>query len=321
MADEDNRAPIAPALRSLFGHTSQGEPLSNNRAPADDLAPWIARVYATDVEADPRETFSCGIFSDTPIFRVIIRGKWTAETIYGTGRYANTAVYCGPQTRRMPISVQGSFAVVGIALKPGAVEAIGGPPVAETLDRMVSFDEIYGARPWGKSETLIKWLDPEGSPERWLKIAEELFRQLIRWSRAKKPDPIVAAFDKAAFADPNLSISEFSREHDISVRQVERVIKSAFGLTPKLVLRRARALDMAAHLRGVADDEEAEVIALRFYDQSHMIREFVHYFGMTPKQFARSPQPLMTLTLEARQSRRLEVLGRNHPGTLPPWRR
>jgi hypothetical protein len=28
----------------------------------------------------------------------------------------------------------------------------------------------------------------------------------------------------------------------------------------------------------------------------------------------------MTLTLEARQSRRLEVLGRAMPGEVPPWR-
>ena len=78
---------------------------------------------------------------------------------------------------------------------------------------------------------------------------------------------------------------------------------------------------MAAHLRGVADDAEAADMALRFYDQSHLNREFVKFFGMTPAQFARTPQPFLTLTLEARQSRRLEVLGRNHPGMLPPWRR
>ena len=51
-----------------------------------------------------------------------------------------------------------------------------------------------------------------------------------------------------------------------------------------------------------------------------MIREFKAFFGMTPRQFAVTPQPFMTLTLEARQSRRLEVLGRALPGEVPPWR-
>jgi hypothetical protein len=85
------------------------------------------------------------------------------------------------------------------------------------------------------------------------------------------------------------------------------------------VLRRARALDMASHLRGVADEAEAETLALRYYDQSHLIREFTAMFGMSPRQFINTPQPLMTLSLENRQSRRLEMSERIAPGGLRPW--
>ena len=321
MASQEDRAVGQGALRTTLGRSRGGDPLSFNRAPAEDLSPWIARVYATNIEADPGQLIECGLVADTPVLRVLFSGDWTAQTRDGVGRYRRSALFFGPQTRRMPVSVTGSFATIGVALKPGAVAALRGPAVADTLDRIIMFDHIYGAHPWGNSDRLIRWLDDRRSPDRWLTIAEKLFRRLVEYTGGKRPDPIVEAFDKAAFADPNLSLADFAREHDIERRRLERMIKKAFGQSPGQVLRRARALDIAANLRGVADSAEAEEIALRYYDQSHLIREFSTFFGMTPKQFARTPQPLMTLTLEARQARRLEVLGRRSPGDDLPWRR
>jgi AraC-like DNA-binding protein len=96
-------------------------------------------------------------------------------------------------------------------------------------------------------------------------------------------------------------------------------VRRDFGMPPKQVLRRARALDMASSLRGVADQAEAEELHLRYYDQSHLIREFTQLFGMSPRQFIASPQPLLTLTLESRQARRLELMERVAPGGIRPW--
>jgi AraC-like DNA-binding protein len=322
MASEGNQREITPAMRSALGHTRDGAPLSNNRAPESELSPWIARIWATKVETEPDQTIACGMFADTPVLRVLFSGDWTAETIYGLGRYGKSALFFGPQTKRMPITVSGNFATLSVALKPGAVETLGGPPIAHTLDRIIRFDDIFADhRWWGSSEQLVEWLDPAGPPERWLRVAEKLFRQFLDLKNCPKPNPVVEAFDIAAFANPNFNIGEFAEENAIERRTLERLIKRAYGLTPKQVLRRARVMDMAANLLGVGDNAESEELALRYYDQSHMIREFSSYFGVTPKQFASTPQPLMTLTLEARQSRRLEVLGRKAPGVVPPWRK
>lgn len=236
----------------------------------------------------------------------------------GFGRYGPSALLFGAQTQRMAVSVSGSFATIGVALKPGALAALKGPRAEDTLDRIILYDHIYGHEQWGTSRQMIEWFDPAGPVERWLKVAETLVRQLIERTGAKPPNPVIEAFDKAVFADPNLNLAEFAEEHAIERRRLERQIKRAYGQSATQVLRRARALDIASHLLGVADDSEAEEAALKFFDQSHMIREFRHFFGTTPRQFARTPQPFMTLTLEARQSRRMEVLGRAMPNY--PWR-
>lgn len=321
MGYEGNQSEITPSLRSALGHTRAGAPLSNNRAPETDLSPWIARLWATKVEQQPDQKIACGMFADTPVLRILLRGSWTAETLYGVGRYECAALFFGPQTKRMPVAVKGNFATISIALKPGAVEALGGPALTDTLNRIIRFEDIYGDLWWGNSEQLIEWLNPKSPPERWLRVSEKLFGQLIDFTGCPEPNPIIEMFDIAAFSNPNMSIGDFASENGIGRRTLERLIKRAYGMPPRQVLRRARILDIAANLLGVADEAEAEELALRYYDQSHMIREFSSYFGMTPKQFINNPQPLMTLTLEARQSRRLEVLGRNLPGETPPWRK
>jgi AraC-like DNA-binding protein len=136
---------------------------------------------------------------------------------------------------------------------------------------------------------------------------------------ASEPDPLTVAFETLAFVDPNASITDFAEECGVDLRRLERIVRRDFGLTPKQVLRRARALDMASHLRGVADSAEAEELMLRYYDQSHLIRDFTKLFGMSPRQFVVTPQPILTQALESRQARRLEFLRRVAPGELRPW--
>ncbi len=309
-----------PHLRSAAGYSRGGEPLSFNRAPAEELSPWVARVYATQVDLDPGTTIQCGLISDTPVLRVLFGGEWTARTRDGVGRYGSSALLFGPQTKRMEVSVRGSFGTVGVWIKPGAMAALNGPDVAEILDRIILYDHIYADRDWGSSEELLEWFGTQGPPDRWMRVAEKLVAQLIDLLGRHEPDPLIEEFDRAVFADPNLVIGDFALQHAVERRTLERMIKRAYGQTATQVLRRARALDIASHLLGVADDAEAEEAALKFCDQSHMIREFKAFFGITPRQFATTPQPFMTITLEARQARRLEVLGRMEPGMPAPWR-
>jgi AraC-like DNA-binding protein len=157
------------------------------------------------------------------------------------------------------------------------------------------------------------------SPEDWCAAMEDTMRRQIARTGASEPDPVTTCVEAAAFTNPEITVAHLAQQCGTELRKLERLVRRDFGMPPKQVLRRARALDMASHLRGVADHEEAEALALRYYDQSHLIREFTALFGMSPRQFVDSPQPLMTLSLETRQARRLEMLSRIAPGDIKPW--
>ncbi len=309
-----SRPAVDRAIASAGAATRDGQPISYSRAPAADLAPWIGRLYVTIVDAPSDYQLACGILNDTAMLRIQLRGSWTAETADGPMQMDRAALFFGPNTRRMPITVTGSFTSVGLSIRPGACTALGVPSIDVLCDRIAPLETI------GLSSA--RWMSlfaEDASPEEWCMAMEADLRRLIAQRGAPDPDSVSTCVEAAAFTNPEITIAALARHCSSEQRRLERIVRRDFGIPPKQVLRRARALDMASHLRGVADQEEAEDLALRYYDQSHLIREFTALFGMSPRQFVEAPQPLMTLALETRQVRRLETIARIAPGGIKPW--
>ncbi len=257
---------------------------------------------------------ACGLFNDTATIRIQLRGDWISETAHGQQAYGRAALFFGPQSRRMPVSVTGSFTSVGVSLRPGCGRAVLGVNFADYVDRLLLCDDLN----LPGSAALVA-LDRTAEPEAWLTMLEAMIRTIVNRAGVAEPDPVSVRFEALAFTDPSASVAGFAEACGITQRQLERIVRRDFGMPPKRVLSRARALDMASHLRGVADQAEAEELALRYYDQSHLIREFTALFGMSPTQFVARPQPILTLALEARQARRLESIERLQPGAIRPW--
>lgn len=309
-----SRPAVDPVIDPQQGMTRDGQPLSYNRAPAPDLAPWIGRLYVTKVNLPADYTVSCGLFNDTACVRVQLAGDWLAQTVDGPVKSQRGAFYFGPQSRHMPVSVTGSFVSLGYAIRPGTGTSLGLPRVGEFVDRVVPTEVMTAP-----SDDFVSAIDPDGTPEEWLQAFEGLVRRQVEGLGGARPDPVTAQFEEICFRNPGISVSEAAAECGVDRRKLERTISRDFGMPPKQVLRRARALDMASHLRGVADSAEGEEMALRYYDESHLIHEFTELFGMSPRQFVAKPQPILTLALESRQAHRLEALHRLQPGESRPW--
>lgn len=307
------------SMRTSTGRSLGGAPLAFNKLPAADLMPWFTWLAVTDAELPAGRAISCCMLNDHAAIRILFGGVWTAETADGLEVFDpgadGLALYFGPQTRAMPLTVDGSFKVLTLHLGPGAATVLGAPEQKEMLDRITSCDELLGI-----GSKLSAHFEMSDTPVAVLEQFEKQLRDFVEARNVARPDPLAIAFEDAAMADPNLTVGEFAQAQDISPRTLARIVRREYGLTPKQVLRRARALDLAALLTGVALEEEEMELRLRYFDQSHLIREMRHFFDMTPGQLSERPHPLMTLNLEIRQSRRIELLSRLAPGTIRPWR-
>lgn len=296
------------------GMTRSGMPMSLNRAPPADLDPWIARIVVTRIEPTSNFSVSCAICTDIPYVRLLLGGEWRVETVDGPRRFGTEPVLLGPHSRQMKVSCHGPLTTLGVGFRPGALHRLA------RLDMQKLVDRVEPGDPLGLLNEGAASLYPRNvSVEQWADTLEDLLRAYIRRHNPAPPDLVSTAFEHASFVDPNIAPGQFAASQGVSLRTVERVVRRDFGLTPRTVLRRARTLDFAAQLLGVADDEDEDEFLLRYCDQSHRIREFHAFFGMTPETFRAHKRMLMTMNLEARAARRLEILERLAPDQCRPW--
>lgn len=92
-----------------------------------------------------------------------------------------------------------------------------------------------------------------------------------------------------------------------SPRQLQRLVDQYYGLPPKQLARKYRALRSAGLLADPnTTDDQVTNIAEQFYDQSHMIREISLFAGRTPARIGGADNPMLTALLDLRNFREIK---------------
>ncbi|MBX7528358.1 hypothetical protein [Qipengyuania vesicularis] len=250
--------------------------------------------------------------------RIIYGANWTAQTADGEQEFApgeeGLALYFGPCTRLMRLKVHGSFRVVSINFTPGATLELGLPEVEATNDRILPFDCFT------KKPVPAEAFAPQDDITAWLEAVEQQLLREVKNADLSPPDELLCEFERLYLTDPGASLDQFAKAQDTTRRTLERIIGRDLGVSPRFAMRRARALDMAAALLGVASEDEEPEIRLRYFDQSHVTREMRQLFDTTPGRLKTGEHPLLRITMEIRQSRRLEAIEHLSGDDPRPWR-
>jgi AraC-like DNA-binding protein len=90
----------------------------------------------------------------------------------------------------------------------------------------------------------------------------------------------------------SLSIMNWSREHDIDARRLERCFGDAVGITPK---RYARVIRFKhSYQQFLAHPRATSMHLDGYYDQSHFNKEFKHFLGVAPTVRLEGKMPPVT---------------------------
>lgn len=288
---------MASPLVPRTGQTVRGLPVSLNRAPPPHLARYVARFFITIVDQPGDHLVEDFLLNETAFMRVLVRGDWDAFVDGEWQRYDGPLLF-GAQSKPLRVRVRGPLATAGFGILPGAWQALTGGSAEAVIDRLAALEGALG--------------DSFARATARIDDHEATFAAMIEaaaiWAGATigAIDPVAEAFERLVHLDPVRPVADIARAIGVSPRTLDRRVRAAFGIAPKLVLRRSRFLDMAAVVRGLVVADEETLAALRFYDQSHRGREFRRFAGMTPVAFDRAQTPLLTLGIESRQRRKLE---------------
>ena len=246
----------------------------NYYLPRTDLLDHVRSYYYFSTDRASIQPM-CAEFGN---IRVLLGGAGKIHFATGEVTDISTAFLLGPTNGAYVLDVEAGTQVFGIGIRPRGWAALLGVNASEIADHKYDFEEFSGAM----GRCLVEEIRNAPDLPAMAAATDRFFSQLVtlrEGCKNKYSDP----FEKW-LSDPNdLDLDRLMEIMDVSRRQTDRVAKQYFGASPKFLQRKYRALRAADKIR------EGQTLWVAagdgFYDQSHFIKEFKSFIGVTPKQF------------------------------------
>lgn len=270
--------------------------------PSPALAPYILRHYVFAADLPDSTVIEDFLLAETAFVRCLLEGDWTFQNAAGEWLKPDKMLFFGANAKPLKVRVRGSFVVAGCTIRPGGWNSLFAGSHQDYTDKLLPLSRVWGSQ----AAKLQLALENADTDEARIAAMELYIRKQLDDLGQQDPDLAMAQFERISLRDSKIKVEDAASLIGLSVRQLERRCCATFGLTPKAVLRRSRYLDIAAAKRGFGSPSERDLAELRYFDQSHLNREFRRFTRMTPGQFERTATPLHTAGLKLREESRFE---------------
>lgn len=173
--------------------------------------------------------------------------------------------------------------IMGIHFKPGGAFPFFGVPADELAEMHVDLETLWGSSARRLRERLYEAPAPD---ERFHLLEEALIDHLFR--PLEHHYAISAALEDLA-RHVDATVRDIARNTGLSERRFIQVFKSEVGVTPKLFSRVQRFQRARAIIHGQEKTADWSDIAIEcgYFDQSHLIRDFQEFSGISPAAYLR----------------------------------
>lgn len=266
--------------------------------PAPPLQAFVTTYYCTDVVCSPREPWlEDYLHPEWANLRFLITTQ--AQSVIGSGALQP----CPIVSVTGPTSLAARFRICsgrswGIGLLPLGWATLFAGQASDYADRFVDglADPVFAAlAPLAQA---LAGSDGDYASE--LALIEAHMAQVF--AAAGPADPAIAALN-AALVDPDLvSVADLADRMGMTVRSLERLSRRAFGFPPKLLIRRQRFLRSLARFMLDPSLKWLGALDFQYHDQSHFVRDFRRFMGMSPSDYARRDKPMLIAAAQARMA-------------------
>ena len=241
---------------------------------------WLYDGY---VSAHARERIlPCGTFE------LVFNLREDELRIYGSApsghcRRFSGAVVSGPYAGYFGSDAVEEISVMGVHFRPGGAFPFLGIPAGELADTHVDLAAVWK----GSASSLRAQLAETASVAGRFRLLEQALIEHLFRPLAHHP-AVAAALD--AFRQPAVPArtGELASAVNLSERRFIDVFRAEVGMTPKVFSRvqRFQRVLAAAHADTSADWAEL-AFAYGYCDQSHLIRDFLQFSGVSPADYVR----------------------------------
>lgn len=185
----------------------------------------------------------------------------------------------GAYTRSFVVDTRAHASLVGVHFRPGGARAFLGAPADALTDSHVELSTLWSP---AAADRLRDALCSAATPARRFAILQGALLEHLAPALADR------RCVGALLAQPQARVGDVAREFGRSHRSFIAAFSAQVGLTPKLFQRIQRLQQALARVDAGGQANWAQLaLACGYFDQSHLIRDFVALAGVTPAEYAR----------------------------------
>lgn len=262
--------------------------------PPPSLQACFTTFYLTEIEVPEGGQVTDALQPEWANLR-FFAGQRPCAWIEGGDRVENARfVATGPSTRATSFRL-GSTRFWGIGLKPLGWARFIGLPAADHANLIADGDRHAS---FAQFRALADRLDRPGDE------AEEL-AGIIACFAAMPPfdaeeEARILAVHAALVDVQTATVAEMAERAQIGQRTLERLCLRHFGFPPKLLLRRQRFMRSLAQFMLDRTLKWIGAIDPHYHDQAQFVRDFHSFMGMSPRQYAAMPHPVLERFMQER---------------------
>ncbi len=214
------------------------------------------------------------------------QSRWYSGDGYAHANRVSGMTICGTQAAPFAIDAH-QPRMMGIQFKPGGIWPFLKPDGHAFQGRHVDLEDLWGA----DARRLHQRLVQAPTPDAKMTILLDAF--VAKAPRAFAWHPAVAlALNCFERAPHRASVAATAKRAEIGQKTFIRLFREQVGMTPKLYLRVARFNRVVDDLHARQDVAWGDVVEQNgFYDQSHFIRDFQEFSGLSPTQWLKRRGP------------------------------
>jgi AraC-like DNA-binding protein len=172
-------------------------------------------------------------------------------------------------------------AILGVHFKPGGARAVLGIPAHELCNTHIDLSTIWGSAVGALRERLCVLRDPM---ERFRLVEHALLERLAAFQG--RHNAVRVGLEALISTRGRAKIRDIAKAVDLSQRRLIELFAAEVGVTPKLFGRLQRFQHaMACALSAKKVDWAQLAIECGYFDQSHLIHEFMEFAGVSPADF------------------------------------
>ena len=171
--------------------------------------------------------------------------------------------------------------IIGVHFKPGGAFPFLGLPASDLADTHIDLDTIWGPAAGRLRERLC---EARTSVERFQLLHEALLTRLCYG--IEQHYAVSTALEFFRQNRIGSRVRETAKYLGLSQRRFIQVFKAEVGMTPKLFSRIQRFQQIRGFIQQTPSPNWADLaVDLGYFDQSHLIREFVEFTGFSPNDY------------------------------------